>query len=478
MTVHRASLLATRHAPAGQLDVVAPWDRTTIATVDTDGPAAVEAALAAAHAAFRDRQGWLPVPRRIEILQRTAALMAAQVEALALEAAREGGKPLIDSRAEVVRAIDSVRIVVECLRTEAGEVIPMDRNAASAGKYAFTIDEPIGVVVAVSAFNHPLNLIVHQVAPAIAAGCPVIVKPAEATPLSCFHFVELLREAGLPAVWCQALVTDTLDLATALVTDARVGFFTFIGSAKVGWMLRSRLSPGTRCALEHGGVAPVIVAADADLELVIPRLLKGGYYHAGQVCVSVQRVYAHHSIARRLAERLAKGAAALVVGDPTDATTEVGPLIRPGEVERVAEWVDAAVAEGAELLTGGRALSATSYACTVLWNPATESKVSREEIFGPVVCVYPYDDVDEAIAQANALPWAFQAAVFTNDRTLATHVSRSLDASTVLVNEHTAFRVDWMPFAGLRQSGLGTGGIPYTLGEMTVRKLVVVPMEG
>lgn len=478
MTSHHASMLATSHAPAGQLDVVSPWDRSIIATIDTDGPAAVDAALAAAHAAFRDRKGWLPVPRRIEILQRTAALMEKQVEELALEAAREGGKPLIDSRAEVVRAIDSVRIAVECLRTNAGEVIPMDRNAASARKYAFTIDEPIGVVVAVSAFNHPLNLIVHQVAPAIAAGCPVIVKPAEATPLSCFRFVSLLREAGLPAVWCQALVTDTLDTASALVTDDRVGFFTFIGSAKVGWMLRSRLAPGTRCALEHGGAAPVIVAADADLDHLIPRLLKGGFYHAGQVCVSVQRVFAHQSVARQLAERLAKGAAELVVGDPTDAATEVGPLIRPAEVERVGSWVDKAVAEGAELLTGGHATSATTYACTVLWNPAVGSQVSTAEIFGPVVCVYPYDDVDEAIARANALPWSFQASVFTNDRTMATHAARALDASAVFVNEHTAFRVDWMPFAGLRQSGLGTGGIPYTLRDMTTRKMVVVPTEG
>lgn len=477
MTAHHTSMLATSHAPAGRLDVIAPWDRTTLATVDTDGPAAVEDALAAAHAAFRNRDDWLPIPRRIEILQRTAQLMEAEQEALAVAAAREGGKPLVDSRAEVVRAIDSVRIAVECLRTEAGDVVPMDRNAASAGKYAFTIDEPIGVVVAVSAFNHPLNLIVHQVVPAIAAGCPVIVKPAEVTPLSCFRFVELLREAGLPSVWCQALMTDTLDLATTLVTDARVGFFTFIGSAKVGWMLRSKLAPGTRCALEHGGAAPVIVAADADLDLVIPRLLKGGFYHAGQVCVSVQRIFAHRSIARQVAERLAGGAAALRVGDPTDADTEVGPLIRPAEVERVGHWVDEAVAEGAELLTGGSATSETTYACTVLWNPATASTVSTEEIFGPVVCVSPYDDVDEAIGLANSLPWAFQASVFTNDRALATRASRRLDASAVLINEHTAFRVDWMPFAGLRQSGLGTGGIPYTLRDMTVRKLVVVPTE-
>jgi acyl-CoA reductase-like NAD-dependent aldehyde dehydrogenase len=350
----------------------------------------------------------------------------------------------------------------------------MNLNPASAGRAAFTQIEPAGVVVAFSAFNHPLNLIVHQVGPAVAAGCPVIVKPAEATPLSCMRFVGILREAGLPDPWCQALLTTGHDVSSALVTDERVAFFSFIGSARVGWMLRSTLAAGTRCALEHGGAAPVIVAGDADIDAALPVLAKGGFYHAGQVCVSVQRVFAHRSVARALADGLAGLAAKLTVGDPTLADTEVGPLIREAEVQRVDEWVQQAQAGGGEILSGGQAVSSTCYAPTVLFEPPADARVSTEEIFGPVVCVYAYDDLDDAIARANALPFAFQASVFTRDLDTAIRASRRLAASAVMVNDHTAFRVDWMPFAGLRQSGLGIGGIPYTMKDMQIEKLVVM----
>lgn len=325
-----------------------------------------------------------------------------------------------------------------------------------------------------SAFNHPLNLIVHQVAPAVATGCPVIVKPAEDTPLSCFRFVEILREAGLPAEWCQALTVSDLNVATQLVTDERVGFFSFIGSAKVGWMLRSKLAAGTRCALEHGGVAPAIVTEDADIDNALPILLKGGFYHAGQVCVSVQRIFAHESIAEDLARRLAELASKLNIGDPTLTKTEIGPLIRPAEVDRVEAWVNEAKVVGTKVLAGGNRLSDSCYECTVLYNPPQYGKVSQNEIFGPVINVYPYSDLDEAITRANALPVAFQAAVFTRDIDTALGVSRKLDAAAVMVNDHTAFRVDWMPFAGLRQSGLGTGGIPHTMHDMQIDKMLVM----
>ncbi len=478
MTEHFASLLAAPVRAAGRTTVEAPWDRSPIAEVDTTGLDGVERALEVAWGLFRNRAGWLSVPRRIEILERAARLVREQAEFLALEAAREGGKPLVDSRVEVERAIDSLRLCADFLRTDAGEAVPMGLNAASANRRAFTIAEPIGVVVAISAFNHPLNLIAHQVGPAIAAGCPVIVKPAENTPLSCWRLVRILHEAGLPPEWCQALVTENHEVAEALVTDRRVGFLSFIGSAKVGWMLRSKLAPGARCALEHGGVAPVIVAADADLDLAVPKLLKGGFYHAGQVCVSVQRIFAHRSIAPELTARLAEGAAQLLIGDPTDEATKVGPLIRPGEVSRVAEWVDEAVAGGGVAASGGSVLSETTYACTVLEKPPVDSRISTQEVFGPVVCVYPYEAIDAAIARANSLPYAFQAAVFTRDIATAMQASHGLDASAVMVNDHTAFRVDWMPFAGLRESGLGVGGIPYTIRDMLVRKMVVVNEGG
>jgi len=350
----------------------------------------------------------------------------------------------------------------------------MGRTAASGGRLAFTHHEPIGPVLAFSAFNHPLNLIAHQVGPAIAAGCPVIVKPAKATPLSCLRLVRILRECGLPEAWCQPLVTTGAELSQQMASDPRIGFFSFIGSGKVGWMLRSRLAPGVRCSLEHGGVAPVIVAADADLDYALPLLVKGGFYHAGQVCVSVQRIFAQRPIARVLAERLARSAERLKVGDPTLMETEVGPLIRPQEVVRVDEWVQEAAGGGGALLCGGRALSPTCYAPTVLLDPPATSRVMTHEVFGPVVCVAAFDELDEAIGRANGLPYAFQAAVFTRDLDTALRASRRLNASAVMINDHTAFRVDWMPFAGLRESGLGVGGIPYTMEDMQIKKLIVI----
>lgn len=470
MSTHFPLLIPAAEPTGPPETVVAPFDRTQIATVDTAGVDAVEQALSTAADLHRDRDAWLPRGERVAILVRAAHLMESRREELAIEAAREGGKPLKDSIVETDRAIDGLWSCVETIRTEAGVEIPMRLNDASSHRTATTYLEPIGPVIAFSAFNHPLNLIVHQAAAAVAAGCPVIVKPAEATPLSCFRFVSILREAGLPEPWCQACLTTGHDVSGLLVSDPRVAFFTFIGSGQVGWMLRSKLAPGARCALEHGGVAPVVVAADADLDDIVPLLARGAFYHAGQVCVSVQRVFADRRIARDVAAGLARHAEAMQVGDPTNQATDVGPLIRPGEVERVDSWIAEA---DAEVLCGGKALTPTCYAPTVLFDPPAASKISTSEVFGPAVCVYPCDDLDEAVGRANSLPYAFQAAVCTRDIDTAFRVSRRLDAATVMVNDHTAFRVDWMPFAGLRESGLGIGGIPYTMRDMQTEKLVV-----
>jgi acyl-CoA reductase-like NAD-dependent aldehyde dehydrogenase len=474
MNAHFGLMVPGVEETGPSIRVTAPWDDSLIATVAAIDLTGANQALATAYAIFRNKEAWLPPSERIAILTKTAEIMSGRAEELAIEAAREGGKPLIDSRVEVARAIDGVRNCVECLRTESGREIPMNLNAASSHRVAMTRREPIGVVVAVSAFNHPLNLIVHQVGPALAAGCPVIVKPAEDTPLSAFRFVGILREAGLPEEFCQVVVVDELDVATQLVTDGRVGFFSFIGSAKVGWMLRSKLAPGARCALEHGGAAPVIIAPDADLDDTLPLLAKGGFYHAGQVCVSVQRVFAHSSIVATVANRLAEQGDAMKIGNPTLSTTDVGPLIRHRETDRVEAWVNEALEKGARLISGGKRLSDSAYACTVLLDPPAEAKVSSMEIFGPVICVYSYESMDAAIDRANSLPYAFQAAVLTRDIDTAMRCYRRLDASAVLINDHTAFRADWMPFAGLKQSGLGVGGIPYTFAEMQIEKMMVI----
>ena len=474
MTERYALMVPGAKSGTPAIDVVSPYNRRKIGRVATADMAVAEQALKTAHALYRDRDAWLPAWQRVDILERAVEIMSKRADYLALESAREGGKPLVDSQHEVARAIDGVKLCIEALRTQAGEEIPMGISRSSVHRLAFTSLEPIGVVTAVSAFNHPLNLIVHQVCPAVAVGCPVIVKPSEVTPLSCMRLVKILREAGLPDEWCQPMVCAGRDVSEKIVTDRRVGFFSFIGSAGVGWMLRSKLAPGTRCALEHGGVAPVIVAADADVKRALPLLAKGGFYHAGQVCVSVQRIFAHNSIAKTVARGLAREANALKVGDPTKASTEVGPLIRPGEVERVAEWVDEAKAGGAKVLAGGKRLSRTCYAPTVLWDPPRKARVSRNEVFGPVVCVYPFRSLDQAIARANSLDVSFQAAVFTQDLDTALRVYKRIDGSAVMLNDHTAFRVDWMPFAGLKHSGHGVGGIHHTMEEMQIKKMMVL----
>lgn len=473
MSEHHGLMLAGPEA-TGTLQVVSPYTGDNIGVVDTCGTAHIEAALALAHSTFRDRKKWLSVTERRTILTRTAQLMEQQADSLTLGAAAEGGKPLVDSRVEINRAIEGVVMCAEHIAAHSGEVVPLTELAPDTLRAGFTQKEPIGVVVAVSAFNHPLNLIVHQVGAAVAAGCPVIVKPADDTPLSCLRFVALLREAGLPLEWAQVAIPESLELATALVTDPRVAFFSFIGSARVGWMLRSQLAPGTRCALEHGGVAPVIIEASADLDKAVPALLKGGFYHAGQVCVSVQRIFVDAALCDALAQRLTEGALALAVGAPEEEATEVGPLIRPAEVERIDSWVQEAIDAGAEVLCGARRMENNCYAPTVLLNPPRDAQVSTKEIFGPVICLYSYTDVSEAIEQANSLEVAFQAAVFAQDIDRAMSIYQALDASAVMINDHTAFRQDGMPFAGLRQSGLGVGGIGHTINDMQIEKLMVI----
>jgi len=461
-----------------QHEVSSPYSGQVLGRVDMANEQDIDDALSAAHALFQNRENWLSIPQRLRILERVITLMQEQSEELAANSSNEGGKPLIDSKVEMARCIDSIQITIDELRTASSKTIPMGINAASQHRLTMIKKEPIGVVVAVSAFNHPLNLIAHQIGPAIATGCPVIVKPAEDTPLSCFRLVNLFHQAGLPPQWCQAVLPKDHHVAEKLVTDPRVAFFSFIGSAKVGWYLRSKLSPGTRCALEHGGVAPVIMTQDADLQTAIPTLTKGAFYHAGQVCVSVQRVFVHESIAREVARQLSHAAEKLLVGDPLSYQTEVGPLIRPSELVRVTSWVQEAVDMGAELLYGGYSLPNNCYSPTVLYNPNEKSKVTTAEIFGPVVCIYPYNDLDQAIEKANELDVAFQASVYSQNIDSAMYISDRLAASAVMINEHTAFRVDWMPFSGLKHSGLGTGGIPFTMEDMQVEKMIVVTSKG
>ena len=455
------------------IEVTSPFDGKIVGTVKFSTYEEVESAIDLAHNTFLDTQNHLAKYKRIEILENVMKIMSLQVEELTLLCASEGGKPYIDSKVEIQRAINGIKIAIEHLGAYEGKEIAMGHTLSSANRMAYTFKEPIGVVAAISAFNHPFNLAVHQIIPALAVGCPVIIKPATQTPMSAVRLVEILEEAGLPKGWAQAVVCDR-KAGELLVTSTKTNFLTFIGSAAVGWYLNSKVSPGTRVALEHGGVAPVIVERDANIEDMIPALTKGGFYHAGQVCVSVQRVYVHESICDEVATKLTAAAKKLIVGNQLDPKTEVGPLINNDEVNRVEQWVNEAVTKGGTILTGGKRISESCYEPTVILNAPDDAIVSQKEVFGPVVCIYSYKTLDEAINRANSLEVSFQAAVFTKNIDTALKAVKRLNATAVMVNDHTAFRVDWMPFGGARVSGLGMGGIIHAMEEMSNEKMMVI----
>jgi acyl-CoA reductase-like NAD-dependent aldehyde dehydrogenase len=419
------------------------------------------------------KAGRLPEIQRIEVLQELVNLIEAEHEDFARLIANEGGKPIRDARVEVARAISGIRIAIVELGNIKGEEIPMDYTAAGVGHEAYTILEAIGVVVAVSAFNHPLNLAIHQVIPAIAIGCPVIIKPAGLTPLCTLRLAELIQKTGLPAGWVQVALLNN-ENTEKLVTDLRVAFFSFIGSEKVGWSLKSKLAPGTRCALEHGGVAPLIFDEYADEKGFVNGVVKASMCHSGQVCVSVQRVYVPEKRAQDLAQKIATVAAGQVVGDAINEDCDLGPLISEKETDRIELWVDEAITSGAQLITGGKRINAVSYEPTVLLNPPKDAKVSIQEVFGPIVCIYGYKTLDGAIKQANSLDVSFQSSVFSDNAQKAMEVAEKLEASAVMINDYTSFRVDWMPFSGRKHSGYGIGGIGYTMRDMLEHKMIVV----
>ena len=424
------------------------------------------------HRIYTHREKWLKPVQRIEILEKALQLLKKKTEDLVLQATSEGGKPFTDSKVEIARGLEGIKVAIHEISHLTGREIPMGITSSSLHRRAFTLREPRGVVFAISAFNHPFNLIVHQVIPAIATGCPVLVKPSLATPLSCLNLVQSLYEAGLPTPYCQVLLCED-KVAEEIVGNKKIGFFSFIGSAKVGWYLRSRLAEGASCALEHGGAAPVILDKSADLGEAIPLLIKGGFYHAGQVCVSVQRIYIEQGMEKDFIDPFVDGVKKLKVGNPLSKETQIGPLIFPIEVDRVHRWVKEAIQKGAKLLCGGHKISKTCYAPTVLLNPPQDCTLSQKEVFGPVVLIYTYEKIEEALTRANSLDASFQASIFTQKLDQAWEVAQKLKGLTIMINDHTAFRVDWMPFGGHEQSGLGVGGIPYTMHEMTLEKMLV-----
>ena len=435
------------------------------------GAAEARRAVDAAEAAMREP---LPAHKRAEILVRVAGQLGRRHEEVAQTIATEAGKPLKAARVEASRAMSTFTFAAVEARKLAGEMIPMDASQAGAGKLAFTQRRPIGVVGAISPFNFPLNLVAHKIAPALAAGCAVVLKPASQTPFSALLLAELMTEAELPPGWLNVLVGPASEIGDVLVEDERVRAITFTGSGDVGWKLAER-APRKRVKLELGNATPVIVEADADLEDVATRLAANAFSFAGQSCISVQRIYVQRAAYEELVSRFVPKVEALTLGDPLDEATDVGPLIDSGSRERVLEWIEEARAAGAEILTGG-SLEGELLRPTVIANAAPELKVSCEEVFGPVCTIAPYDTLDDAIALANGTRYGLQAGIFTRDLKTALSAAQRLEFGGVTVNEAPTFRADQMPYGGVKDSGNTREGPAYAVRELTEEHLVVVEL--
>jgi acyl-CoA reductase-like NAD-dependent aldehyde dehydrogenase len=458
------------------VEVRSPYSGDAVGRVAKGGAAEASRAVDAAEAAMREP---LPAHKRAEILVRVAGQLGRRHEEVAQTVSAEAGKPLKAARVEVSRAMSTFTFAAVEARTLAGEMVPMDASQAGAGKLAFTLRQPVGVVGAISPFNFPLNLVAHKIAPALAAGCATVLKPASQTPFSALLLAELMAEAELPPGWLNVLVGPASAIGDVLVEDERVRAITFTGSGDVGWKLAER-APRKRVKLELGNATPVIVEADADLEDVATRLAANAFSFAGQSCISVQRVYVQRAVHDELVSRFVPKVEALVVGDPADEATDVGPLIDRDARERVLAWIDEARAAGAEILTGGELTDVGDgvelLRPTVIANAGPDLKVSCEEVFGPVCTVTAYGTLDEAIELANGTRYGLQAGIFTRDLKVALEAASRLEFGGVTVNEAPTFRADQMPYGGVKDSGNTREGPAYAVREFTEDRLVVIDL--
>lgn len=454
------------------IEVRSPYDGALIDSVPKCDAEHVERAVAAGQQVMKSP---LHAHERAAILDRTAAIISGQAEAFAVDLAREAAKPIRTARIEVERCISTLTFSAVEARSLVGEQIPMDASAAGVGKLAFTLRVPIGVVGAITPFNFPLNLVAHKVGPAIAAGCAVVVKPASSTPLSTLNLVRAFQEAGLPAGWISVVPGGGSDVGNALVMHPDVPLITFTGSPPVGWNIRA-VAPRKRVGLELGNNAPVIITADGDWELAAKKIAAAGFTHAGQSCISTQRIYVDASLHDQFVAALVKAVEALVVGDPLEESTDVSALITHGERDRVADWIGEATAGGAQIATGGTVDTAGILRPTVLTHVTEDMKVCAAEVFGPVVTVRPFDDFQTAITAANTTEYGLQAGIFTNDWNTAWAAVLGLDFGGVVVNDVPTYRADQMPYGGLRDSGNTREGPHDSVREMTERRLVVLEM--
>jgi acyl-CoA reductase-like NAD-dependent aldehyde dehydrogenase len=453
-------------------DVPSPYDGSTVGRVAQGDAALVDRAARSAHEAFE--AGGFAQHQRAAVLDRAAELAAERVDELALTIAAEAGKPLKTARVEAARCVDTLTFSAIEARKLTGGTVPMGASAAGVGKLGVMVRVPYGVVGAISPFNFPLNLVAHKLGPAIAAGNSVVLKPAGQTPISALKLAEILVEAGLPDGWLSVVPGPGSDVGGAIVEHELIRALTFTGSAGVGWGIRSKV-PHKKVNLELGSNAPLIVHADGDWETAADKAKLHAFSHAGQSCISIQRILVHEDVADAFSDRFVENAEALRVGDPLDPETDVGPLISPKDRARVKEWVDEALAGGAELLTGGDLVDeGRCLAPTVLGSPPHEAKVWCEEIFGPVATIDRYSDFDEALRMANDSKFGLQAGVFTRDMGRGLRAAEALEFGGVLINEVPTFRADQMPYGGVKDSGNTREGPAYAVLELTEERLVTL----
>jgi len=451
--------------------VKSPWDGTELARVPKCGPDDVNRAVAAAKAVHD--AGCLPAWRRAEILDRAARLVDERSEDFARSIAAESAKPLKTARAEARRAVSTLTFSAVAARTLAGDAVPIDAAPIGEGHLAFTLRVPIGVVGAISPFNFPLNLVAHKLGPAIAAGCPVVLKPASQTPLTAIMLAELLLdECGLPDGHLSVVTGSGSSIGNTLVDNPDVSYVSFTGSGTVGWGIAERASR-TKVALELGNNSPVVIAADGDWAKAADTIRTAGFAHAGQSCVSTQRVYVHRSVADDFCSTLAKLVSELRLGDPMDEDTDVSALITPDDRDRVKSWIDEAVSQGARVVVGGEVVDGLLQP-TVLADVTPDMRVCRDEVFGPVVAVQAVDSVEEGIDLADDTRYGLQAGIYTASIDTAFEAARRLHFGTVLVNEVPTWRADQMPYGGVRDSGNTKEGPAYAVREMTEERLIVI----
>ena len=456
------------------LEVRDPYDNSLVDRVPLASLADMDAAITAAVDAFQVSRR-LPAHRRMAVLSRAVELIGARYEEFAITIAREGIKTIREARKEVTRAMDTLRISAEEARRICGETIPFDQLPSGEKRIGYYLRQPIGVIGAITPFNDPLNLVAHKVGPAIASGNPVIVKPHSATPLSALLLAQVIQQAGLPAGILQVITGRGSEVGDRLVSDPRVRMISFTGGLETGKAIVQKAGL-KKIGMELGSSSPVIVLPDADFEPALASIVSGAFWAAGQNCLHVQRLLLHAGIYDRFKQRFVEAAQAYRLGSKLDETTDMGVIISPAEAGRIASWVDEAVAKGARLLCGGTLTHGTHYPPTVLEDLPPDCRLASEEIYGPVTVLYRFHDLDEAIRMANSVDYGLLAAIFTRDLPAAFKAVAELECGGVMVNESTDYRIDAMPFGGIKNSGLGREGIRFALQEMTEPKLVCITL--